>query len=518
MEHYRFVPPARSLAPNEYALYLAPEVSAAERFRIAAEDYGVRSADLAGMEALLAPLREKHPPTYEHCLRVGLLAGRIGQFLREDARAPFMAGCLHDIGKANVPVHLLQKTEGWTTDDSRAMEPHVLRGYELARGRFDFSADILVHHHRFQPHGYPAEVPAHLHQYSHGTQTKIEYFGRIVALADVYDALHRINARHGEKRAPRGEEIRDLMGRYNPDQRLLIDRLYQAGIFSTFLCGAPHAETEALDAADSLYEESFRHTDVGQRSPRSTRRAVQLACSLEPLPDKGGCTGRTFDVSRHLRLEYFVTAAVNIGDAFEDLAQEVTNAPTLPSHLYRYAARAQLESKRNRRGGRVNHGMIELLTPIIVAQHLHDPQYALTPAEILRLAGDYLTRTDRRDIESLVELKITAHALSHLDRSVSSHADAQTVERYYACEVCGASSITSLAHNREFLTDFPSVQLVADTLLAAPYPHFSDNVDEAYVRLRQRHHPEVGRGFLADCVAVGTYLALSQNPRRRLIG
>ena len=517
MAEYRYSPPSRALAPNEYAQYLDPSVTIPQRFYIAAQDYGVREADIRGMEALLAPLREKHIPTYEHCLRVGLLAGRIGHFLREDARAPFMAGCLHDIGKANVPVHLLQKTEGWTADDSRAMEPHVLRGYELARGRFDFSADILVHHHRFQPHGYPAEVPTHLHSYSAGTQSKIEYFGRIVALADVYDDLHRINARHGEKRAPRGEEIKELMDRYNPDQRLLIDRLYRAGIFSTFLCGTPHAETEALDAADRLHDASFIHTDQA-RSPRNTRRAIQLACSLEPLPDKGGCTGRTLDVSRHLRIEYFVTAAINIGDAFEDLARAVAGSPTLPTHLYRFGEQAQLESKRNRRGGRVNHGMIEMLTPLVVAQHLHDPTYSMGPQVIVQLAGDYLRQTTRQDVESLIVLKRTAHALSQMDRAVADHPNAKSVQSYYEQEVAQSASITSLAHNREFLSGFPSILMVAETLLAAPYPHFADNVDEAYVRLRQMHHPEVGRGFLADCIAVGTYLALSQNPRRRLIG
>lgn len=517
MGPYRHPVPAREEPKSEYALYVHPSVSVTDRFRIAAQDYDIRAADIAGMESILAPLREKHFPTYEHCLRVGLLSGKIGEFLREDPRALFMPGSLHDAGKASVPVDLLGKTEGWTREDSEAMAPHVLRGYELVRGRFDYSADILVHHHRFQPHGYPSVVPEPSHDYSPGSRTRLEYFGRIVALADVYDALHRLNSRHDVSDSERGEQIKELMFQYNPDAKPLVDKLYTAGVFSTHLLGQPHAETQLLDENDVLYNTLTARESL-ERTPEETRRLVQLSCALEPLPDKGGCTGRSLDASRHLRIEYFVASAINIGDAFQALAVAAEGAEANPSGLYRYLEQAQSESKRNRRGGRINQGMIEFLGPIVVAQHLADRERAMTTDQVLLAAKDYLTKTSRRDVNSIIGLKTLAHELSHMEREVPGHADASTVGEYYEAETRNSTSATSLAHNLEFLRGFPSIKLVADTLQEAPFPHLNQNIEEAYIRLRNMHSPDVGRGLLADFIAVGTYLALSQDPQSRLIG
>ena len=58
-------------------------------------------------------------------------------------------------------------------------------------------------------------------------------------------------------------------------------------------------------------------------TPNEVRRFVQLAGVLEPLSEKEGCTTRTRDLNEFQRLEYFLAAAVNIGDAFENLTSRI---------------------------------------------------------------------------------------------------------------------------------------------------------------------------------------------------
>lgn len=84
------------------------------------------------IRTILAPLETIHGPTYEHCLRVGLLARSIaqhensrertlsiGQHEKLDQKALFYAGIMHDCGKARCPVALLDKTGEWTPEDGR---------------------------------------------------------------------------------------------------------------------------------------------------------------------------------------------------------------------------------------------------------------------------------------------------------------------------------------------------------------------------------------------------------------
>ena len=102
-------------------------------------------------------------------------------------------------------------------------------------------------------------------------------------------------------------------------------------------------------------------------TPREVRRYVQLATVLEPIAEKEGCTTRSKDLCEFQKLEYFLTAGVNIGDAFEDLIDRIYKHG-FPCQTYDLCYRAQADSKKNRRGGRVNQGIIEFLFPLIISQ------------------------------------------------------------------------------------------------------------------------------------------------------
>ncbi len=112
------------------------------------------------------------------------------------------------------------------------MMAHVMDGYRLIRDKFDFSAEIILWHHRFQPRGYPQEHPAPLHDYCEATKVMIPWYGRMLSLADTFDALHRVNDKHGADTLT-GEQIKEKMLAFHKDQKILVEGLFAANIFTT---------------------------------------------------------------------------------------------------------------------------------------------------------------------------------------------------------------------------------------------------------------------------------------------
>jgi putative nucleotidyltransferase with HDIG domain len=195
------------------------------------EELKVKSQDETDIRNFLELIKQKDSYTHGHSIRVALLAVKIGEFVGIDRRPLLFAGLLHDLGKLNIPDELLKKTSKWTDEELQTIRQHVIDGYEMIKGRFGFTAEVILLHHEFQEHEYPEELPLYLHNYSPETQALIFKCARVLALADVYDALHREDSKFGEKRIFSGAEVRDEMSKSNPDQRDLIENLYKEGIF-----------------------------------------------------------------------------------------------------------------------------------------------------------------------------------------------------------------------------------------------------------------------------------------------
>lgn len=196
---------------------------------------GISDTNQNHLRSTLTFLRDKDPITnfhFLHSLRVGLLARKIGNFIYHEEKPLFLAGALHDLGKCQTSLRVLGRTESWSDEDQKEIENHVMDGYRLLQGRFDISAEIMVWHHKFQENGYPAELPPPLHNYRETTRLLIREYGRIIAIADVYDALHRTDSKFGEKVTLTPAEIRVKMFEYNPDRRKLIAKLYEVGILT----------------------------------------------------------------------------------------------------------------------------------------------------------------------------------------------------------------------------------------------------------------------------------------------
>ncbi|NLX19371.1 MAG: DUF3369 domain-containing protein, partial [Desulfobulbus sp.] len=114
---------------------------------------------------------------------VRLLALKYG-LSEEEAEMYKLASTLHDLGKIGVPDAVLHKPGPLTSEEYKVIQTHVYQGHELltsSRSPIIQTAAriILEHHERWDGQGYPRGL----------TGEEIHISGRIVSVADVFDAL-----------------------------------------------------------------------------------------------------------------------------------------------------------------------------------------------------------------------------------------------------------------------------------------------------------------------------------------
>ncbi len=124
--------------------------------------------------------------TYQHCLLVTGLAAEFAaslRFTRNDQECVIRGALLHDLGKAKIPLGILNKPGALTSEEVAIMRTHVAIGYELLRGQDGYEPEVLEavlwHHELLDGSGYPDGLVG----------SQIKDLVRLVTICDIYAAL-----------------------------------------------------------------------------------------------------------------------------------------------------------------------------------------------------------------------------------------------------------------------------------------------------------------------------------------
>ncbi|MEA2498153.1 MAG: hypothetical protein QOH26_558 [Actinomycetota bacterium] len=133
---------------------------------------------------LTKALESSDPYTHGHSRRVARHAYRTALTMAlspNQIETLKRAAQLHDVGKLDVPVAVMQKTSSLTPEERALMEQHSVYGAEMVSVLQDqeLLAGVLHHHERWDGAGYPDGL----------RETEIPLAARIIAVADAFDAI-----------------------------------------------------------------------------------------------------------------------------------------------------------------------------------------------------------------------------------------------------------------------------------------------------------------------------------------
>ncbi|MDP1862391.1 MAG: HD-GYP domain-containing protein [Thiobacillus sp.] len=134
----------------------------------------------------LARLKTADDYTYMHSVAVCALMASLARQLglsEQEVREAGMAGLLHDLGKAMMPIDVLNKPGKLTDDEFRIIKSHPVEGHRLlveGKSASDIVLDVCRHHHeKVDGSGYPDKLAG----------DQISLHAKMGAICDVYDAI-----------------------------------------------------------------------------------------------------------------------------------------------------------------------------------------------------------------------------------------------------------------------------------------------------------------------------------------
>lgn len=147
----------------------------------------LKSANIEIISRLSRAADYRDDETGHHIKRISMyseiLAISFG-FTEKEAEIIKYASAMHDIGKIGIPDNILMKKGKLTAEEFDLMKTHTIIGANILSGSnnqlIKMAEEIaLTHHEKYDGSGYPKGIKA----------DKIPLIGRIVAIADVFDAL-----------------------------------------------------------------------------------------------------------------------------------------------------------------------------------------------------------------------------------------------------------------------------------------------------------------------------------------
>ena len=134
----------------------------------------------------LARLKTADDYTYMHSVAVCALMIALARQLgldEQQTRDAGMAGLLHDLGKAMIPLEILNKPGKLTDEEFALVKTHPEEGHKLlleGKGISEMTRDVCLHHHeKIDGSGYPKGLNGET----------MSLFAKMGAVCDVYDAV-----------------------------------------------------------------------------------------------------------------------------------------------------------------------------------------------------------------------------------------------------------------------------------------------------------------------------------------
>lgn len=134
---------------------------------------------------MLHNMRQYDDLTFAHSMNVSLICNVFGHWLKwseEEIELLTLCGLLHDLGKLKIPDSIIKKPDKLTDQEYNIVKTHTVEGYHLLKNHnmnIHIVNSALMHHEKCDGSGYPLGLEA----------SKIDKYAKIVAIADVYDAM-----------------------------------------------------------------------------------------------------------------------------------------------------------------------------------------------------------------------------------------------------------------------------------------------------------------------------------------
>lgn len=210
--------------------------------------------------------------TYAHSLNVAMLAVLIGKWMglpEQQVEELFSAGVLHDVGKYRVDQRLINKNGSLAKWEYALVKKHAIEGYEIIKDNESLSdaikEGVLCHHERIDGSGYPRALVGE----------EIHLYGRILAIADTYDAM--ISEKSYRKRQTPFEVMEIMLSESidKLDTKILLTFLknmadYYIGVYVTLNTGQvgevvfihPHCIYRPIVKVDETYYDLDTHPEL----------------------------------------------------------------------------------------------------------------------------------------------------------------------------------------------------------------------------------------------------------------
>lgn len=176
----------------------------------------------------LISIQNKDEYTFNHSLNVAVITATFCKYLgmnEEEIKIYTLGALFHDLGKIKIPTEVITKPGAFSREDVQIMRRHPEFGKKLIEEQTDVDSRIIdvvyEHHERMDGSGYPRGL----------NNEEISLGGRLVSIADVYDALTSDRPYH-EGDSPK--EVLSYMYKLSPsdfDSDLLQKFIQSIGIY-----------------------------------------------------------------------------------------------------------------------------------------------------------------------------------------------------------------------------------------------------------------------------------------------